>query len=208
MPTYPMSGLSQEYLERHLTFDWRRTASRSGLLTEVFRRMPGTERSLHPTHPLAARGVRARWLTEGHERSVTPFDEHSPYPRLLELNAWILNLGHFEAMTLRHFADHLIQESIPYPIYSDRRVTVRARAKDGREHVIVTRAHNPALSCDHRLVLERMRRDRILLTARVARVPVSMVRIQRCMEAYRRYHEEGAFRHFLKPLPPPAASGC
>lgn len=198
MPTYPMSGLSQEYLDQHPLFDWRRTPSQSGILTEIFRRMPGTERSIHPTHPVAARGAAAQWLTEGHERSETPFDEHSPFRKLFECNAFILSIGYFDHMTLRHFADHIIQEKIPYPIYNDRLTKVRAIGKDGKEYVILTKAHNPNLACDPKIVLVRMAREGPLRTAKVGRVPLSLVRIQQYIDAYQRYYTLGLFRHYLK----------
>ncbi len=200
MPTYPTTGLSQEYLDENPFFDWRRTPSRSGLLTEVFRRMPGTERSLHPTHSLAARGAVAHWLTHGHEECETPFDEHSPYQKLLDANAFVLSIGHFDDTPLRHLADHAVQDQIPYPIYTDRATKVRVIAKDGTEHVIMVRAHNPALRCDFRIVLPLMAREGLLKMSRVGRVPVFLFRLRPYVEAYRRYYEQGLFWHYLEPL--------
>jgi aminoglycoside 3-N-acetyltransferase len=198
MPTFPMSGLSQEYLDSHPVFDCRRTPSRSGMLTEVFRRMPGTERSVHPTHPIAARGAGARWLTAGHERSRTPFDEHSPFMKLLERDALVLRIGRFDAMPVRHLADHLMQDEIPHPIYADRETRVRARGAAGEDLVVLTRAHNPALHCDHQVVLERMRREGLVRSARVRRLMLSLVRTRAYVDAYRRLHRAGAFGHVLK----------
>ena len=198
MPTYPVTGLSQDYLDAHPTFDWRRTPSRSGMLTEIFRRMPGTARSIHPTHPVAARGHRAEWLTEGHEHSEAPFDERSPFWKLLEVNAWILSIGRFEAMTLRHFADHCIRDRIPYPIYSDRVNQVTVTGPDRRSFSMPTRANNPDLGCDHRAVVVKMRRDGILKAARVGLAPLSNVKIRSYIDAYRRYYEAGVFHHFLR----------
>src|SRR5262245_3058120 len=145
MPTYPWGGLAQEYLDRHLVFDVRRTASSAGMLTEVFRRMPGARRSLHPTHPLAALGARASWLTEGHERSDAPFDEQSPFQRLLDADALVLSIGRFDTMTLRHFADHQIRDLIAYPLYTEQQTRVELVAADGRRLAMLTRANNPAL---------------------------------------------------------------
>jgi aminoglycoside N3'-acetyltransferase len=193
-----MSGLSQDYLEKHLSFDWRRTASQSGMLTEIFRRMPGTERSLHPTHPVAARGAAATWLTEGHESSATPFDEHSPFQKLLNVNAKVLRLGRFDAMPFRHLADHLLQELIPYPIYSDRLVTVRLRAKDGTERTMKTRAHNPDLAVDHQIVLERMEHDRLLADGRAGRLRLSLVSAQTYVNEYERCYRRGLVAYHLK----------
>jgi aminoglycoside N3'-acetyltransferase len=93
MPTFPREELYRLIKEggdcQQVLFDCRRTPSYSGYLTEIFRRMPETERSLHPTHPVAARGAAAAWVTTGHERSHTPFDEHSPFHKLYRCNAMI-----------------------------------------------------------------------------------------------------------------------
>jgi aminoglycoside 3-N-acetyltransferase len=198
MPSFPMRGSSQTYLDQHPFFDWRRTPSRSGLLPEVFRRMPGTERSLHPTHPVAARGAAAAWLTSGHEHSRTPFDEHSPFHKLLLRDAFVLSLGHFDAMTFRHLADHLIQDEIRYPLYSDRSTSVRAIGKDGKEHFILTRGHNPNITCNHKIVLDRMFREGLRRTAKVGRVQLSLVRARAYIEAYHRCHLQGLICYSLK----------
>ena len=50
MPTLPFTGTAVEYVSRGEIFDVRRTPSRVGLLTELFRRSPGVVRSVHPTH--------------------------------------------------------------------------------------------------------------------------------------------------------------
>jgi aminoglycoside 3-N-acetyltransferase len=196
MPTFPMSGTSQEYLEQNPVFHWRRTPSRVGILTEIFRRMPGTERSLHPTHPVAARGAAAAWLTEGHECSKTPFDEHSPFQKLLERDALVLRMGRFEAMTFRHLADHLIRDRISHPIYASGTTQTRATGKDGKEHVIVTQAHNPNIESNHEIVLERMAREGSLRAATAGRVSFSVVRLKPYIDCYHRCQAEGVLRHY------------
>src|SRR5881397_1311983 len=42
------------YVQKNPKFDLRRTPSKVGPLTEVFRPLPSVVRSLHPTHPVAA----------------------------------------------------------------------------------------------------------------------------------------------------------
>ena len=198
MPSFPMRGSSQAYLDRQPLFDWRRTPSRSGLLTEIFRQMPDTERSLHPTHPVASRGAAAAWLTSGHEHSHTPFDEQSPFHKLLQRNAFILRLGRFDAMTFRHLADHLIQDQVPYPIYSDRPTSVRATGKDGKEHLILTRGHNPNITCNHQIVLDGMAREGLRRTAKVGRASLSLVRARDYIDAYHRCHQQGLIYYSVR----------
>lgn len=158
MPTYPMRGLSQAHLEEHPFFDCRRTPSQVGLLTEIFRRMPGAHRSVHPTHPVAAVGARAVELTEGHQRSLTPFDRNSPFHRMYEAGAVVLNLGVHNFMSFRHLADHLMQQVLHHDIYSEQVTSVRIIDCDGVESHMKTRGHNPFVTCNHEIVLECMRR--------------------------------------------------
>src|SRR4029078_7739547 len=75
------------------TFDLMTTPSCVGAISEVFRRLPGIVRSLHPTHSVAAIGPRARALIDGHERALTPCGEGTPYARLIEAGGQILFLG-------------------------------------------------------------------------------------------------------------------
>src|SRR5262249_12819822 len=145
------------------------------LLTEVFRRMPGAVRSLHPTHPVSARGPAAERITRGHERSATPFDEHSPFQRMLDAGADILGVGILSAMTFRHLAHHQIHDRLPYPIYSGRPTAARVIDRDGTAREIVTQGHNPRLSCEYASVLDRMARAGRIRRARAGRVPISLV---------------------------------
>ncbi len=199
MPTFSMRGFSQSYLDRHPWFDSRRTPAQTGFLPEVFRRMAGTERSLHPTHSVAARGAAAALVTADHDRCRTPFDEHSPFHKLLERDAFILSLGSLTAMTFRHLADHLIQDQIPFPIYSDRETTVRLITRDGEERWMLTRGHNPNITCNHMVVLERMDREGLRRTGTAGTLRLSLLRARAYIEVYRRCHAERLIRYSYRP---------
>jgi aminoglycoside 3-N-acetyltransferase len=74
-------------------FDATVTQSCVGKLPDVFRRMPGVLRSLHPTHSVAAKGPRAAALIAGHETAATPCGDGTPYAWLLDEGGQILLLG-------------------------------------------------------------------------------------------------------------------
>lgn len=71
----------------------RETPSCVGMLSEVFRQMPGVLRTNHPTHSVALFGRLSRELAEGEEQDDTPMGAHSPYRRLASVRAKILMLG-------------------------------------------------------------------------------------------------------------------
>lgn len=75
-------------------FDVRTTPSCVGYLTEYFRtQVPGTARSVHPTHSCAAIGQQAEYLLSGHEQDLTPVGVHSPFHKLPLIGGKILMLG-------------------------------------------------------------------------------------------------------------------
>ena len=79
-----------------------------GALTDVFRQRPEAVRSLHPTHSIAAIGVRARSLVEGHERDDTPCSPVSPYGRIAEWKGKVLLIGKgLECCTFFHCVEEI-----------------------------------------------------------------------------------------------------
>ena len=73
-------------------FDARTTPGMTGALTEMFRKRPGTLRSLHPTHSLAAQGERAAEFLGDHYKFQT-FGIGSPIDRLAQAGGYVLLLG-------------------------------------------------------------------------------------------------------------------
>jgi aminoglycoside 3-N-acetyltransferase len=88
MPTFTFSLA----IWRMPPFERDLSPSRVGKVTEVFRTMPGTLRSEHPTHSVAASGPLAEELITGHLDS-TPLGRESPFDKLRLHRGKILMLG-------------------------------------------------------------------------------------------------------------------
>ena len=107
VPTFPFRGKQYDYVRKNPRFDAARTPSQVGLITEVFRRMPGVVRSLHPTHPVAAWGRYAGDLTSTHHLGPT-FGETSPFYKLKDVDGSVVGIGtRLESYTILHVADEL-----------------------------------------------------------------------------------------------------
>jgi aminoglycoside 3-N-acetyltransferase len=117
MPTLPFDGRQIDYARANKVFDVRRTPSRMGLLTEVFRRTPGVVRSLHPTHSVAAWGRRAEELVSEHHQG-TAFGERSPYFKLQEIGGVVMGLG-VARYTVIHVADEMEPRAHQYLLSRD-----------------------------------------------------------------------------------------
>ncbi|HKJ03390.1 MAG TPA: AAC(3) family N-acetyltransferase [Longimicrobiales bacterium] len=163
MVSIPFRGSAYEYLEKDKVFNARKTMSMMGLVTEMFRRRPGTLRSLHPTHPVLAFGKDAEWLVAGHEDCLYACGAGSPFDKFRSLHGKILffDVG-FGAITFFHHVEDLLKDRVPFEIYHERRFSVKAIDADGQERVIESYVFNPALTRDAgKLETEMLRQGKI-----------------------------------------------
>jgi aminoglycoside N3'-acetyltransferase len=102
-------------------FDVRKTATDSGMLSEMLRRKKGSHRSLHPIFSAVAYGPSAQELCSYHHLSPYPFDETSPYYKLMKSGAKYLGLGvGFEAFTPCHMIEDYYKSSFKHRIYLEK----------------------------------------------------------------------------------------
>jgi aminoglycoside N3'-acetyltransferase len=87
----------------------------TGLLCEVFRRIPDVRRSIHLSSSVCAIGPQADFLVRDHHLTLMPWGPQSPFCRLAELDARMLGLGAgFEYLTPLHAAECLLYEEVPF----------------------------------------------------------------------------------------------
>ena len=104
-------------------FDPRKTFCRR-IISDRVRQRPDALRSLHPVHSVAAIGLQARNITEGHEHCPTGCGEGTPYMKVAELGGKVMLLGvdmdrNTMMHTLEELADvrYLLTLDIPAPLY-------------------------------------------------------------------------------------------
>lgn len=107
MPYYPSDSVN--WLKEDNVFDVHSTPTRSGILSATFARYPGVKKSLHPIKSLAVWGKDRDYLISTHHESTTPFDEKSPYYKLICLNgSKAIGIGVFKN-SLVHASEDTIQ---------------------------------------------------------------------------------------------------
>lgn len=115
MPTFSLLPSREE---RIAAWDIEKTPSTVGWLTEFFRQMPGTYRSDHYSHPIAARGKGAKAFVADHLRQEgyrSPWDHlpwgktygtHAPMFRAYTSDAKLLMLGvDYQTSTYIHLVE-------------------------------------------------------------------------------------------------------
>ncbi|MFN3554347.1 MAG: AAC(3) family N-acetyltransferase [Bacteroidales bacterium] len=112
MPYYPYD--SKKFLESGEVFDVNSTPTRSGILSATFSMFPEVKKSIHPIKAMAVWGKDRDFLISDHQFSKTPYDEHSPYGKLLNINnAKSIGLGVFKNLVV-HAAEDIVE---CYPRY-------------------------------------------------------------------------------------------
>jgi aminoglycoside 3-N-acetyltransferase len=129
MPTHPR-------LEENngvLVYDVEQSPSTVGYLTDVFRKMSGVKRSLHPFSSVAVWGKDVDYFLEGNidGSHPLPHGSQSPYGKLAKIGGYSLALGMTarERATIKHVCEDQI-EGFPVPdFYETKRVQVSSNGK-------------------------------------------------------------------------------
>jgi len=147
MPTMSFTGTAIEYVQSGGVFDVKKTPSRMGLISELFRRMPDVSRSVHPTHAVAAWGVHTKDLLLDHYKCGTPCGRQSPYGRLLDFDGKILLLGtSVGVLTFFHTVEEILEKEFPVSPFTEEKYTMECQTETGELVTTETRLFNPDVS--------------------------------------------------------------
>jgi aminoglycoside 3-N-acetyltransferase len=123
----------------HPVFDVLKTPSNVGAVPEFFRNLPGTIRSINPTHSVCGQGARAPEILKDHQLDHTPCGAHSPYCRLSRLNGKILFLG---CGLKPNTSMHGVEELAEPPYLFGKMITYKIIHSDGSTSSTAIRSHN------------------------------------------------------------------
>jgi aminoglycoside 3-N-acetyltransferase len=194
MVSIPYRGSSQRYAESHPLFDVRRTPSKVGLISEVFRRRPDVVRSLSPLHPIAVHGPLAAWVVADHDMALRSCGKGTPFERFLSLNGKLLFYdASYSSMTFMHYVEDLCRDRVPLAVYDPAPATIRVRDDAGEErevrHLVFSAA---ARERRHFAPIEAaLARDGALRTLRVGNTRLQCVPAQDVVACALRLVEQG-----------------
>ena len=100
-------------------FNVKKSPSKAGLLSDMFRRYPDVIRSRSVQHSVCGVGPNANYLLNEHHLGNNPWDEYSPYYRLSQVNGKIVTLGldKYWVGTIIHCVEGLLYGKVKY--YTD-----------------------------------------------------------------------------------------
>ena len=109
MPAFPIDQDPEKF------FMVDRAPVNTGLLCEVFRRLPGVRRSIHLSSSVCAIGPNADFLIRDHHLTAMTWGKDSPFCRLMDVDARMIGLGAgFDFMTPLHAVECLLYDEVPF----------------------------------------------------------------------------------------------
>ncbi|HLD58694.1 MAG TPA: AAC(3) family N-acetyltransferase [archaeon] len=149
------------------TFDVRSTPTVLGKIADSFWRMPEAKRSLRPTHSVACIGRDSEFISEGHEKDLTPFTKNSPYFKMIEKNCLIVGLGARmgRMLTASYVFEDRHLEDFPVKVYLDEPkefVVIDSAGKKSRVRSLVHNTEIDSIRIDNEPRLEE-KFERLLL---------------------------------------------
>lgn len=106
MPSF-QGGAQYDLLSNFPGFHSKSTPSELGVITEIFRKISGVQRSLSPTHSLCGLGLHAKKILEDHHKCLVTAGRKSPFEKLIKYKAKILLLGvDHKANTFLHYLEN------------------------------------------------------------------------------------------------------
>lgn len=119
VPTYYLPDRSIHYVhqDKEYVFDPRAHSTYLGEIPSTFLRLPGIERSIHPTHSISALGRNAKYVTELHHRAPSTFGSGSPWQRCIELGGKVMGLGvSMGPVTFYHVLEDALEDQFPLAV--------------------------------------------------------------------------------------------
>lgn len=147
MPTSPNHVYQLNYIRNTPLFDVLNSPSKTGAITEYFRKLPDVKRSLHPTEPVSVWGKQADVFIKGHFNALTPYNANSPFAKVAEFNGKILYIGVTldNAGTSLHTLEDAI-DNFKFPVYYPEVFQIKVIDEDGDNHTVNTKVHDPKYS--------------------------------------------------------------
>ncbi|UCE66020.1 MAG: AAC(3) family N-acetyltransferase [Candidatus Zixiibacteriota bacterium] len=135
MVSMSYTSSAYDYLKRNPIFDVRRTPSKMGIISEIFRRKKGVLRSASATHPVLVFGKDAEWFVKDHERCLIPCGKDTPFEKFRIKNGKILhfNVPFHNGFTFIHYLEDLIKDELSFPLYDKEPIPVRILDHTGKE---------------------------------------------------------------------------
>jgi aminoglycoside 3-N-acetyltransferase len=202
MVSMPYGGTSFAYLKDRPIFDVRRTPSRMGIITELFRTHKNVLRSLSPSHPILAFGPKAEWIIADHEKTMYPCGRGSPFEKILKLKAKTLlfDMTSCGISTFFHHVEDTFKEHLPIKLYDNE--PFEATVVDSHGNRIKVNSYVFSSEArrirDHRRLKSELLRSGGITSSRIGNTNLTLIDLNAAVDCARKIVESGNYLYGSK----------
>jgi aminoglycoside 3-N-acetyltransferase len=188
MVSMPYQSSTYDYVQQGRSFDVRKSVSRMGIVSEVFRRRSNVLRSLHPTHPVLACGPKAAWLLADHDKCLHPCGVGTPFDKVAQLDGKVLFFNvSFRNFTFHHYLEERVYERIGFPLFRPQLFELPVIDVFGKRRIVSTYVYSREATQKRRpeIVQKELRRQGLFKEKRVGNSHLQLVKPQdaiRCVD--------------------------
>jgi len=197
MVSMPYGGSSFAYLKDRPIFDVRRSTSRMGIISEIFRTDKNVLRSLSPSHPILAFGPKAKWIISDHEKTMYPCGRGSPFEKILKLKAKTLlfDMTSRGISTFFHHVEDTFKEHLPVKLYDDEPLEATVIDSHGnrikvKSYVFSSEARRIRTP---RLLKRELLRSEGITSSRIGNTKLTLVDLNKAVDCARKIVESGNY---------------
>lgn len=190
MPAYPKII---ENFDDEVDFDVLNSPSGAGYLSEVFRKRPGVKRSINLQHSVCAYGKLADHFVSEHYRSLTAWDEFSPYYKMSQINTLVFAFGlpYFLGTIIHCTESALRNKYIYFQLFFKKEKSFRYRNAEGVIGVCHYLTHDFARRRSKKLIIKKYFDKSQFKKTRVSNLSVEVVDAKYTLDLYLQLAEQG-----------------
>jgi aminoglycoside 3-N-acetyltransferase len=183
VPTNTFNGSVTVYLRGLSEIDLRTEPSVLGKITESVRSRSDFTRSVHPTHPVAAKGKLAEKLLSEHHLGNSAAGQRSPYGKLAELEkGYVLLLGvDNSSNTMLHTAEEYYA---PY-IFNGETFIVKVTSSKGMQFDVTMKGYCVGLKRNFPVIAPYLSESGFMKQGRIGNCLVSLIQTKGLMNIAR-----------------------
>ena len=202
MVSLPYRNAALDWLQSGRRFDVRKTPSMMGLVSESFRRRPGVQRSLHPTHPILVLGPQAERFIAAHPDFPYPCGPGTPFDELARADGRVVFLNvPIDMFTFFHYLEHMVSPTLPFALYTDTPFDAPVIDAAGQPRIVRTYAFAREAIQRRRpeRLYEALRAGGLVASKRIGATQLLALRVQDAIACTRTLQAQGRLFYDLTP---------
>ncbi len=190
MPAYPKITAN---FDDEVDFDVLKSQSGAGYLTEVFRKYPGVKRSINIQHSVCAYGKMADYFVSEHHRSLTAWDEFSPYYKMSQINTIVFAFGlPYFLGTMIHCSDSILRTKFRYfQLFFKKEKQFKYRDSEGNIGICHYHTHDFARRRSKKLIIKKYFDKSQFKKTKISNLSVEAVDAKYTLDLYLQLAEKG-----------------